>query len=173
MLKDSRMHASTPRFIDLIILAPLATIQRLFSLHMPQAFHYLVQSESMPDKHVRTDPRKVPMRCYGERRKKRPASRKQSQVQPHKHASKQGYATQSEAEPNTTNPQTGRETGLHNCSRGPGEAAHGGPASGTRRDMRARPTQERVRVFRVGLAEPFGILAANHDRLNDRKLTTK
>jgi hypothetical protein len=74
MLKDNRMHASTPRFRDLIILEPLATIERLFSLHMPQAFHYLVQSESMSDKHVRTDPMKAPMRCYKRDGRKGPAA---------------------------------------------------------------------------------------------------
>jgi hypothetical protein len=51
---------------------------------------------------------------YRERRKKRPASRKQSYVQSHKHATQQGYETQSEAEPDTPNPHTGRETGLKN-----------------------------------------------------------
>jgi hypothetical protein len=35
-------------------------------------------------------------------------------VQSHKHATQQGYATQSEAEPDTPNPHTGRETGLNN-----------------------------------------------------------
>jgi hypothetical protein len=50
---------------------------------------------------------------------------------------------QSEAEPNTQNPHTGRETGLNNLSRGPGETAHRGLASGTRRDVRARTTQGR------------------------------
>jgi hypothetical protein len=65
-------------------------------------------------------------------------------VLPHKHATKQRYATQSEAVPNTPNPHTGRETGLDNLSRGLGKTAHRGPASGTRRDVRARPTQGRV-----------------------------
>jgi hypothetical protein len=51
---------------------------------------------------------------------------------------------QSEAEPDTPNPDTGRETGLNNLSRGLGETAHRSPASGTRRDVRARPTQGRV-----------------------------
>jgi hypothetical protein len=35
------------------------------------------------------------------------------------------------------NPQTGRETGLDNLSRGPSETTHRGPASGTRHDVRA------------------------------------
>jgi hypothetical protein len=65
-------------------------------------------------------------------------------VQSHKHATQQGYATQSEAEPNTPNPHTERETGLNNLSRGPGETAHRSPTSGTRRDVRARPIQGRV-----------------------------
>jgi hypothetical protein len=65
-------------------------------------------------------------------------------VQSHKHATQQGYATQSEAEPDTPNPHTGRETSLNNRSRGPGKIAHRSPASGTRRDVRARPTQGRV-----------------------------
>jgi hypothetical protein len=51
---------------------------------------------------------------------------------------------QSEAEPDTPNPHTERETGLNNLSRGPGDTAHRGPSSGTRRDVRARPTQGRV-----------------------------
>jgi hypothetical protein len=51
---------------------------------------------------------------------------------------------QSKAEPNTPNPHTGRETGLNNLSRGPGETAYRGPASGTHRDIRAQPTQGRV-----------------------------
>jgi hypothetical protein len=42
-------------------------------------------------------------------------------VQSHKHATQQGYATQSEAEPDTPNPHTRRETGLNNLSQGPGE----------------------------------------------------
>jgi hypothetical protein len=62
----------------------------------------------------------------------------------HKHATQQGYATQSEAEPETPNPHTGRETGLNNLSRGLGETAHRSPAGGTRRAVRARPTQGRV-----------------------------
>jgi hypothetical protein len=37
-----------------------------------------------------------------ERRKKRPASRKQNYGQPHRHGTKQGYATQCEAEPKST-----------------------------------------------------------------------
>jgi hypothetical protein len=45
-------------------------------------------------------------------------------VQSHEHATQQGYATQSEAEPETPNPPSGRETGLNNLSRGPGETAH-------------------------------------------------
>jgi hypothetical protein len=45
-------------------------------------------------------------------------------VQPHAQATKQSYATQSEAEPNTPNPHTGRETGLNNLSRELGETAH-------------------------------------------------
>jgi hypothetical protein len=44
-------------------------------------------------------------------------------VQSHKHTTQQSYATQSEAEPETPNPHTGRETGLNNRSRGPGETA--------------------------------------------------
>jgi hypothetical protein len=55
-----------------------------------------------------------------------------------------GYATQSEAEPETPNPHTGQETGLNNLSRGLGETAHRSLAGGTRRDVRARPTQGRV-----------------------------
>jgi hypothetical protein len=51
---------------------------------------------------------------------------------------------QSEAKPETPNPHAGRETGLNNLSRGPGETAHSSPASGTRRDVRARPAQGRV-----------------------------
>jgi hypothetical protein len=39
-------------------------------------------------------------------------------VQLHKHATQQGYATQSEAEPETPNPHTGQETGRNNLSRG-------------------------------------------------------
>jgi hypothetical protein len=65
-------------------------------------------------------------------------------VQLHKHATQQGYATQSEAEPETPNPHTGQETGLNNLSRGLGEPAYRSPAGGTRRDVRARPTQGRV-----------------------------
>jgi hypothetical protein len=65
-------------------------------------------------------------------------------VQLHKHATQQDYATQSEAEPETPNPHTGRETGLNNLSRGLSEPAHRSPAGGTRRDVRARPTQGRV-----------------------------
>jgi hypothetical protein len=38
----------------------------------------------------------------------------------------------------------GRESGLNNLSRGPGETAHWSPTSGTRRDVRTRPTQGRV-----------------------------
>jgi hypothetical protein len=49
----------------------------------------------------------------------------------------QSYATQCEAEPETPNPHTGRETGLNNLSQGPGKTAHRSPASGTRRDVRA------------------------------------
>jgi hypothetical protein len=56
----------------------------------------------------------------------------------------QGYATQSKAELETPNPHTGRETGLNNLSRGSGESANRSPASGTRRDVRARPAQGRV-----------------------------
>jgi hypothetical protein len=52
----------------------------------------------------------------------------------------QGNATQSEAEPETSNPHTD----LNNLSRGLGETAHRSPAGGTRRDVRARPTQGRV-----------------------------
>jgi hypothetical protein len=52
-------------------------------------------------------------------------------VQLHKHATQQGYATQSEAEPETPNPHTGRETGLNNLSGGLGETAHRSPAGGT------------------------------------------
>jgi hypothetical protein len=48
------------------------------------------------------------------------------------------------AAPDTPNTHTGRETGLNNLSRGPGETAHRGPASDTRRDVRARPTKGRV-----------------------------
>jgi hypothetical protein len=70
-------------------------------------------------------------------------------VQLHKHATQQGYATQSEAEPETPNPHTGRETGLNNLSRGLGETAHRSPAGGTRRDVRARPTQGRARVYMI------------------------
>jgi hypothetical protein len=81
---------------------------------------------------------------FRERQKKRPASRKQSWVQSHKHDTQQGYATQSEAKPDTPNPHTGREIGLNNRSRGPGEIAHRISASGTRRDVRARSTQGRV-----------------------------
>jgi hypothetical protein len=62
----------------------------------------------------------------------------------HKHATQQGYATQSEAEPETPNPHTGRETGLNNLSRGLGKTTHRSLAGGTRRDVRARPTQGRV-----------------------------
>jgi hypothetical protein len=64
-------------------------------------------------------------------------------AQPHKHTTQQSYATQSEAELETPNPHTGRETGLNNLSREPGETAHRSPASGTRRDVRARPAQGR------------------------------
>jgi hypothetical protein len=67
---------------------------------------------------------------------------------------KAGYATQSKAEPNTPNTHTGRETGLNNLSRGPGETAHWGPASGTRRDVRARPTQGRVAPVKGNAALP-------------------
>jgi hypothetical protein len=56
---------------------------------------------------------------------------------------------QSEAEPETPNPHTGRETGLNNLSRGPGETAHRSPAGGTRRDVRARPTQGRVALYNL------------------------
>jgi hypothetical protein len=38
----------------------------------------------------------------------------------------------------------GRETGLNNLSRGPGETVRPSLAGGTRRDVRARPTQGRV-----------------------------
>jgi hypothetical protein len=65
-------------------------------------------------------------------------------VQPHKHATNQGYATQIEAEPYTPNPHTGQETGLNNLSQGPGETAHQGAARGRRRDVCARQTQGRV-----------------------------
>jgi hypothetical protein len=47
----------------------------------------------------------------------------------------------------TRNPKpthAGRETGLNNLSQGLGETAHRSPAGGTRRDVRARPTQGRV-----------------------------
>jgi hypothetical protein len=44
----------------------------------------------------------------------------------------------------TPNPRTGQETGLNNLSRGLGETAHRSPAGGTRRDVRAGPTQGRV-----------------------------
>jgi hypothetical protein len=54
------------------------------------------------------------------------------------------HATQSEDKPDTPNPHTRRETGLNNLSRGPGETAHQSPAGGTRRNVRARPTQGRV-----------------------------
>jgi hypothetical protein len=57
---------------------------------------------------------------------------------------KSGYATQSEAESKTPNPRTGRKTGINHLSRGPGKSAHRGPASGSRRDIRARPTQGRT-----------------------------
>jgi hypothetical protein len=43
---------------------------------------------------------------------------------------------QSEAEPETPNPHTGRETGLNNLSRGLGETAHRSPAGGTRRGVK-------------------------------------
>jgi hypothetical protein len=62
----------------------------------------------------------------------------------HEHVTTQGYTTQSEAEPNTSNLQTGRETGPDNLSRGPGKTTHRGPASGTRRDVRVRLTQGRI-----------------------------
>jgi hypothetical protein len=74
-------------------------------------------------------------------------------VQSLKHATKHGYATQSEAEPNTPNTHIGRETGLKYVSRGPGETAHRGLASGTRRDVRPRPTQGRVYMIKSTLWE--------------------
>jgi hypothetical protein len=46
-----------------------------------------------------------------ERRKRRPARWKQNQVQSHTRGTKQGYATQSKAEPKTSNPNTGRKAG--------------------------------------------------------------
>jgi hypothetical protein len=49
---------------------------------------------------------------YRERRKKRPASRKQNEVQLHIHGTEQGYATQSEAEPKIKNPHTGAKQAL-------------------------------------------------------------
>jgi hypothetical protein len=62
----------------------------------------------------------------------------------YKHTTQQSYTTQSQAEPHTPNQHSGRETGLDNLSRRPSETTHPGPASGTRRDARARPTQGRV-----------------------------
>jgi hypothetical protein len=64
-------------------------------------------------------------------------------VQPHTHATKQGDATQSEAKTKNPNPCMGRKPGLHHLSRGLGKTADRGPASGSRRDIRARPTQGR------------------------------
>jgi hypothetical protein len=67
---------------------------------------------------------------------------------------------QSEAEPNTPNPHTGRETGLDNFSRGLSETTHRGPASGTHRDVRARPTHGRVALAK-GYAL-LGVCSAPH-----------
>jgi hypothetical protein len=65
-------------------------------------------------------------------------------VQSQTHATKQSYATQSEAKTKTPNPHTWRKAGLNHLSRGLGKTAHRGPARGSRRDVRARPTQGRV-----------------------------
>jgi hypothetical protein len=43
----------------------------------------------------------------------------------------------------TPNPQTGRKAGLNHLNQGLGKAAHQGLASGSRRDVRPRPTQGR------------------------------
>jgi hypothetical protein len=84
-------------------------------------------------------------------------------VQLHKHATEQGYATQSEAEPETPNPRTGQETGLNNLNRGLGETAHRSPAGGMRRDVRARPTQGRVAPAK-GNAKPKKYIFHSHSK---------
>jgi hypothetical protein len=67
-------------------------------------------------------------------------------VQSHTQVTKLSYATQSEAETKIPNPHTGLKAGLNNLSRRPGKAAHRGPASGLRRDVRARPTQGNAKL---------------------------
>jgi hypothetical protein len=71
------------------------------------------------------------------------ASWLRSLSQSHIHGTKQGYATQSEAESNTQHLSVGRIAGLNQVSRGPGKAAHRGLSSGSRRDVCAIPTQGR------------------------------
>jgi hypothetical protein len=83
---------------------------------------------------------------YRERRNKRPARWKQNEVQSHIHGTKQGYAAQRKAKPNTLYPHTGRKTGLNHPSREPGKTSHRGPARSARCDVRERPTQGRVVV---------------------------
>jgi hypothetical protein len=51
---------------------------------------------------------------------------------------------QSEAKTKVPNPHTGRKASLNHLSRGLSKTAHRGPASGSRRDVHARPTQGRV-----------------------------
>jgi hypothetical protein len=59
-------------------------------------------------------------------------------------SAKQGDATASQAEPKTPNPHTGPRVGLNHLSRGRRKTANRGPARGSCRDVRARPTQARV-----------------------------
>jgi hypothetical protein len=61
-----------------------------------------------------------------------------------RHTARPRNTKRSRAKHPQPNPQTGRKTGLDNLSRGPSETTHRGLASGTRRDVSARPTQGRV-----------------------------
>jgi DNA-nicking Smr family endonuclease len=63
-------------------------------------------------------------------------------VQSHTQATKQGYSTQSEDEPKTPNPHTGRLAGLNHLSRGLGKAAYRGLASRRKIDLHGETEEE-------------------------------